>query len=65
MIIEEDLVLSNTNIGQIEMPNRDGFYQIENLILRILGIFCMENCQVSMKLLENRDIDVTPEDDNS
>ena len=24
-IIEEDFVLSNTNIGQIEMPNRDGF----------------------------------------
>ena len=67
-IIEEDFVLSNTNIGQIEMPNRDGFLLPDPRpdIINTQGNPCMKNCQVSTKIIgKARDIDVTPEDDNS
>ena len=65
-IIEEDFVLSEKNIGEIEMPNRDGFIlpdprpDIENTH----GNPCMSNCQVSTNIIgKARDIDVTPEDE--
>ena len=67
-IIEEDFVLSDKNIGEIEMPNRDGFLLPDPRpdIINTQGNPCMENCQVSTKIVGRaRDIDVTPEDDNS
>ena len=67
-IIEEDFVLSDKNIGEIEMPNRDGFLLPDPRpdIINTQGNPCMSNCQVSTKIVGRaRDIDVTPEDDNS
>ena len=67
-IIEEDFVLSDKNIGEIEMPNRDGFLLPDPRpdVLNTKGNPCMSNCQVSTKIVGRaRDIDVTPEDDNS
>ena len=65
-IIEEDFVLSDINIGEIEMPNRDGFLLPDPRpdIMNIQGNPCMNNCQVSTKIIgKARDIDVTPEDE--
>ena len=67
-IIEEDFVLSDKNIGKIEMPNRDGFLLPDPRpdVINMQGNPCMSNCQVSTKIVGRaRDIDVTPEDDNS
>ena len=66
--VPSGFVLSNTNIGQIEMPNRDGFLLPDPRpdIMNTQGNPCMKNCQVSTKIIGRaRDIDVTPEDDNS
>ncbi|MEL0326707.1 MAG: cytochrome c, partial [Burkholderiaceae bacterium] len=63
VIEEEDMQLSNANIGSIKMPNRKGFMlpdprpdgqpQDEP---------CMKNCSVSTKIIgKARNIDVTPE----
>ena len=64
-IIEDDFVLSNENIGDIEMPNRDGFMlpdprpDVANLGKKP----CMSDCNVPLKIIgKARDIDVTPED---
>ena len=65
-IIEEDFVLSDKNIGEIEMPNRDGFLLPDPRpdIMNTQGNPCMSNCQVSTKIIgKARDIDVTPEDE--
>ena len=65
-IIEEDFVLSDTNIGEIEMPNKDGFLLPDPRpdIINTHGNPCMSNCQVSTKIIgKARDIDVTPEDE--
>ena len=65
-IIEEDFVLSHKNIGEIEMPNRDGFLLPDPRpdIMNTQGNPCMSNCQVSTKIIgKARDIDVTPEDE--
>ena len=67
-IIEEDFVLSDKNIGEIEMPNRDGFLLPDPRpdVINTQGNPCMSDCQVSTKIVGRaRDIDVTPEDDNS
>jgi len=67
-IIEEDFVLSNKNIGEIEMPNRDGFLLPDPRpdVINTKGNPCMSNCQVSTKIIGRaRDIDVTPEEDDS
>ena len=65
-IIEEDFVLSDKNIGEIEMPNKDGFLLPDPRpdIMNTHGNPCMSNCQVSTKIIgKARDIDVTPEDE--
>ena len=65
-IIEEDFILSDKNIGEIEMPNRDGFLLPDPRpdIMNTHGNPCMSNCQVSTKIIgKARDIDVTPEDE--
>ena len=65
-IIEEDFVLSDINIGEIEMPNRDGFLLPDPRpdIMNTQGNPCMSNCKVSTKIIgKARDIDVTPEDE--
>ena len=67
-IVDEDFVLSEKNIGEIEMPNRNGFLLPDPRpdILNTNGQPCMNNCNVSTKIIgKARDIDVTPEDDNS
>ena len=65
-IIEEDFVLSDINIGKIEMPNRDGFLLPDPRpdIMNTQGNPCMSNCKVSTNIIgKARDIDVTPEDE--
>ena len=50
------------------MPNRDGFLLPDPRpdVINTQGNPCMSNCQVSTKIVGRaRDIDVTPEDDNS
>ncbi len=67
-IIDEDFVLSDKNIGNIEMPNRNGFLLPDPRpdVMNLDGNPCMINCNVSTKIIgKARDIDVTPEDDSS
>ncbi len=67
-IIEEDFVLSDKNIGNIQMPNQNGFLLPDPRpdIINLDGNPCMNNCKVSTKIIgKARDIDVTPEDDSS
>ena len=67
-IIDEDFVLSEKNIWEIEMPNRDGFLLPDPRpdILNTNGQPCMRNCDVSTKIIGRaRDIDVTPKDESS
>ena len=65
-IIEEDFVLSDKNIGEIEMPNKDGFLLPDPRpdIMNTHGNPCMSNCKVSTNIIgKARDIDVTPENE--
>ena len=67
-IIEEDFVLSEKNIGNIKMTNRDGFLLPDPRpdVSNSDRPPCMSNCNVSTKIVgKARDIDVTPEDDDS
>ena len=67
-IIDEDFVLSEKNIGEIEMPNRNGFLLPDPRpdTVNTNGKPCMKNCNVSTKVIGRaRDIDVTPEDESS
>ena len=67
-IIDEEFVLSENNIGKIEMPNRDGFLLPDPRpdVLKFNGEPCMKNCNVSTNIIgKARDIDVTPEDESS
>ncbi|MEG9862821.1 MAG: cytochrome c [Parvularculales bacterium] len=63
-IIEEDYVLSNENIGTIEMPNRNGFALPDpRPDAQVSAEPCMKNCDVSTEIIGRaRLIDVTPED---
>ena len=64
-IIEDDFMLSNENIGTIEMPNRNGFLLPDpRPDVNILdGKPCMIECNMPVKIIgKARDIDVTPED---
>ena len=62
-VIEEDLQLSNANIGSINMPNREGFRLPDpRPDGQPQGEPCMKNCSVSTKIIgKARNIDVTPE----
>ena len=67
-IIDEDFILTEKNIGNIKMTNRDGFLLPDPRpdVSNSDGIPCMSNCNVSTKIVgKARDIDVTPEDDDS
>ena len=67
-IIDEDFVLSEKNIGEIEMPNRNGFLLPDPRpdIVNTNGLPCMKNCNVSNNVIGRaRDIDVTPDDESS
>ena len=65
-IIEEDFVVSNDNIGTIEMPNRGGFSMPDpRPDGQMAGEPCMQNCDVSTEIIGRaRLIDVTPEEDS-
>ena len=67
-IIEEDFILSEKNIGEIEMPNRNGFLLPDPRpdIINTNGLPCMKDCNVSTNVIGRaRDIDVTPDDESS
>ena len=67
-IIDEDFILSEKNIGEIEMPNRNGFLLPDPRpdIVNTNGLPCMKNCNVSTNVIGRaRDIDVTPDDESS
>ena len=65
-IIDEDFVVSNENIGTIEMPNSGGFFMPDpRPDGQIAGDPCMRNCDVSTEIIGRaRLIDVTPEEDS-
>ena len=67
-IIEEDFVLNDKNIGNITMPNVEGFLLPDPRpdIANLNGKPCMKNCVSPTKIIgKARDIDVTPEDEKS
>jgi len=67
-IIDEDFILSEKNIGEIEMPNRNGFLLPDPRpdIINTNGLPCMKDCNVSTNIIGRaRDIDVTPDDESS
>ena len=68
-IIDEDFVLSDKNIGKIEMPNASGFLLPDprpDVTKYKDGQPCMKNCNVPVKIIgKARDIDVTPDDEKS
>jgi cytochrome c len=67
-IIDEDFVLSEKNIGEIEMPNRNGFLLPDPRpdIINTNGLPCMKDCNVSTNVIGRaRDIDVTPDNESS
>ena len=67
-IIDEDFILSEKNIGEIEMPNRNGFLLPDPRpdIINTNGLPCMKDCNVSTNVIGRvRDIDVTPDDESS
>ena len=64
-IIDEEFVLSDKNIGEIEMPNKDGFLLPDPRpdVDVFSGKPCMNDCDVPLTVIgKARDIDVTPED---
>ena len=67
-IIDEDFILSEKNIGEIEMPNRNGFLLPDPRpdIINTNGLPCMKDCNVSTNVIGRAiDIDVTPDDESS
>ena len=67
-IIEEDFVINEKNIGNIKMPNVEGFLLPDPRpdIANLNGKPCMKNCISPTKIIgKARDIDVTPEDEKS
>ena len=65
-IVEDDFELNQSNIGQIEMPNRQGFFMPDPRPDGQLTSSepCMSNCSVPTNIIGRaRKIDVTPESD--
>ena len=63
-IIEDDFVLSNQNLGTIDMPNKNGFLLPDPRpdTQTADGEPCMSDCLVPLSIIgKARDIDVTPE----
>jgi len=64
VIDDEDFVLSNETIGEIEMPNRDGFIPDDRPDAQPEQV-CMQNCDVPTKVVGRaRIVDVTPDNDD-
>ena len=66
-IIEDDFDVSHRNIGNIEMPNRDGFFMPDpRPDAQAVNVEpCMTNCNVATNIIGRaRDIDVTPESES-
>lgn len=66
-VIDEEFVVSNENIGTIEMPNRNGFFMPDpRPDAQLAGAEpCMKNCMVSTEIIGRaRLIDVTPDEEN-
>lgn len=62
-IIGDDEELTAKNIGSIEMPNRDNFYEDDRPDAQPKdGVACMKDCKAEIKVLGRaRILDVTPE----
>lgn len=59
-LVDEDFVLSEENIGDIEMPNADGFYVMEEPEF-LPHEPCMENCKDGVEIIGRAVVlDVTP-----
>jgi S-disulfanyl-L-cysteine oxidoreductase SoxD len=59
-IADDDFVLTNENLADIEMPNRDGFYLMEEPEFEPHEP-CMENCKEEVRIIGRaRVLDVTP-----
>ena len=66
-IIDDDFDVSHENIGNIEMPNKDGFFVPDPRpdAQPVGGEPCMSNCKVATNIIGRaRDIDVTPESES-
>lgn len=64
-VVPYDFVLSNENIGSVEMPNRDGFFNDDRPDAQPTGEPCMTTCDVPTKVIgKARILDVTPDDDS-
>ena len=66
-IIEDDFDISHENIGNIEMPNRDGFFMPDPRpdAQPVSAEPCMNNCNVATSIIGRaRDIDVTPDSES-
>jgi hypothetical protein len=66
-IIDEEFNLSNENIGEINMPNKDGFLLPDPRpdVASFEQSICMNDCDAALKVIGRaRDLDVTPEDEN-
>ncbi|MFL2782935.1 MAG: c-type cytochrome [Rhodospirillales bacterium] len=63
-IIDEEFILSEKNIGKINMPNKNGFLLPDPRpdVAGFSSKTCMSDCDVPTKIIgKARDIDVTPE----
>ncbi|MQX37124.1 c-type cytochrome [Roseospira navarrensis] len=65
-VLDDDtLVLSHENIGEVEMPNRDGFIPDDRPDAQPETV-CMSDCDVATQVVGRaRIIDVTPDDDET
>lgn len=65
-LIEDDFVLSKDTIGEVEMPNADGFIADDRDAVELAAFTrepCMENCKDSVEITAHATVlDVTPED---
>ena len=65
-IIDEEFELTNENLGEIKMPNVNGFFLPDPRpdSTHLVDELCMKNCAAETTILgKARDLDVTPEDD--
>jgi cytochrome c len=61
-IVEYDQVLDQSNLADVEMPNRDGFFLVTGPEFQPHEP-CMENCKDAVEVIgKARILDVTPED---
>lgn len=61
-VIGDDVAVTAANIGTIEMPNRDNFYEDDRPDAQTPGAPCMKDCTGEIKVIGlARALDVTPE----